>query len=182
MIELVLEKPWLVGVFGGALTLAAFQWWLSTARREAIQTTGVIFIVTVALVTMGVLVETEQESLRAMLYQTADDLKNNRKSEVLSAIYDRPSEEVVEAKKFINEEIYRFEEASIKKLHAIELSGPQFERRALVKMNVFIQGQFGGMTAKIPRYVELTLYRVEDRWFVYHFTHDQPLAGFQENN
>ena len=179
MLELVLERPLWVGVVGTILTIVAVQWWISSGRREAIQIAIAALVVSLMLVAIGVLVETEQESLRGMLYRTADDLQNNRKPEVASAIYSTPSEQVIAAKQYLNEGSYVFEIASIKKVHSIEFSGPQSTRRALVKMNVFVEGNFNGYAAKIPQYVEVTLYRVKDHWFVFDFTHDDPFAGFK---
>jgi len=179
MLELILESPWWVGIVGGILTVAAGQWWIGSGRREAIQVAIGTLLVTLILVAIGVLVETEQESLRAMLYQTADDLQNNRASEVAAAIYGTPSSQVIVARDYLDEGLYKFEVASIKKLHALEIAGPQSARRALAKMNVFVEGRFNGHRLKIPQYVEVTLYRVDDRWLVYDFTHDQPFAGFK---
>lgn len=179
MLEFVLEKPLWVGILGGILTVVAVQWWISSGRREAIQIAIGTLLLTLVLVGAGCLIETEQESLRTMLYQTADDLQNNRKLEVVNAIYSHPTEQVIAAKKYVEEGTYTFDAASIKKLHSIEFSGPQSARRAIVKMNVFVEGRFDGYAAKVPRYVQVTLYRVGDRWLVYDFTHDQPLSGFK---
>ncbi len=179
MLELIFEKPWWVGIMGAILTVVAAQWWINSGRREAIQIAIGTLLLTFILIAVGVWVETEQETLRAMLYQTADDLQNNRKDKVASAIYSDPSEQVVAAKKYLNDGVYAFDVATIKKLHSIDISGPKSARRALVKMNVFVEGRFSGYTAKVPQYVEVTLYRDGDRWLVYDFTHDQPFAGFK---
>jgi hypothetical protein len=179
MIEFVLEKPLWVGILGAILTVVAIQWWIRSGRREAMLLAIGILMLTFAFVSAGNLIETEQESLRTMLYQTADDLKNNRKSEVTTAIYTNPTEQVVAAKRYIEEGTYTFEAASIKKIHSIEFSGPKSARRAIAKMNVFVEGRFDGYGAKVPRYVEVTLYRVGDQWLVYDFTHDEPLSGFK---
>lgn len=179
MLELVLEKPVWVGILGGILTVVAAYWWISSGRREAIQIAVGTLLLTLILVSVGCFIETEQESLREMLYRAADDLQNNRKSDVANAIYSNPTERVVTAKRYLDEGTYTFEAASIKKLHSIEFSGPESARRALVKMNVFVEGRFDGYVAKVPQYVEVTLYRVDNRWLVYDFTHDQPFAGFK---
>jgi hypothetical protein len=157
----------------------AAQWWISSSRREAIQIAAGALVLTVLLVAISLRVETEQESLRAMLYETADHLQNNRKSQVAAAIYSTPSAPVVSARDYLNEGLYTFETASIKKIHSIDLSGPKSSRRALVKMNVFVEGTFNGYTVKVPQYVEVTLYRVNHQWLVYDFTHDQPFTGFK---
>ncbi len=179
MSEFVLEKPLWVGIFGAILTVLAVQWWINSGRSEAIRTAIGTLLLTLVLVGTGCLIETEQESLRTMLYQTANDLQNNRKSDVLNAIYSNPTEQVIAAKKYVDEGTYTFDAASIKKIHSIEVSGPKSARRAIVKMNVYVEGRFDGYAAKVPRYVEVTLYRVGDRWLVYDFTHNQPLAGFK---
>jgi hypothetical protein len=179
MVEFVLESSWWVGAVGAILTVAAIQWWISSGRREALQIAIGTLLVTLVLVGVGYLIETEQESLRSMVYQTADHLQNNRNSEVVKAIYNHPTEQVLAAKRYIDEGKHTFDAASIKKLHSIDFSGPSSARRAIVKMNVYVEGRFDGYLVKVPRYVEVTLYRVGDRWLVYDFTHDQPLSGFK---
>jgi len=179
MLDMVLEKPWIVGILGGVATVAAAIWWLNSGRREAIVVSILALCLTLGLVGIGVWIETEQEALRSMVYQTANDLQNNRKTEILAAIYESPSDAVTEAKALLNERVYSFEVASIKKIHSIEFSGPASARRAIVKMNVFVEGTFGSHKIKVPQFVEVTLYRVNDRWLVYDFIRDQPFAGFQ---
>ena len=160
--------------------MAAAVWWLNSGRREAILVAIGTLVLTLGLVALGVWVETEQESLRAMLYQTADDLQKNRKSQVIAAIYELPTDAVIEAKGLLNQKSYTFEYAAIKKIHSLEISGPPLARRAIVKMNVFVEGTLGGYKAKAPQYVEVTLYRVNDRWLVYDFIRENPMVGIQE--
>ncbi len=179
MVEFVLENPLGVGIVGGILTAVAIQWWFSTGSREAIPIAIAITLFSLVLVGVGFLIETEQELLRKMLFQTANDLQYNRKAELVNAMYRHPSERVIAAKRYIEEGAYTFDAASIKKLHSIEFSGPESARRAIVKMNVYVEGRFEGYLAKVPQYVEVTLYRVGDHWLVYDFTHDQPLSGFK---
>lgn len=180
MLETVLENPSLVGILGGLITTAGAIWWLNSGRREGILIAISALVLTLGLVALGIRVETEQESLRAMLYQTADDLQNNRKSEIMATIYDLPSDAVIEAKGLLNQKSTTFSHAAIKKIHSLEISGPPSARRATVKMNVFVEATFGGYQAKAPQYVEVTLYRVNDHWLVYDFLRDNPMVGIQE--
>ncbi len=180
ILETVFENPWLVGIVGGLITIAAAVWWLNSGRREGILVAIGVLVLTLGLVALGIRVETEQESLRVMLYQTADDLQNNRKNQIMTTIYELPTDAVIEAKGLLNQKSSTFEYAAIKKIHSIEFSGPPSARRAIVKMNVFVEGTFGGYQAKAPQYVEVTLYRVNDRWLVYDFLRDNPMVGIQE--
>lgn len=181
MLEIVLESPWVVGAIGALLTVVAAYLGLRSGRPGGLWAAAAALVLTLLLVAIGVWVETEQESLRAMIHRTASDLQNNRRAEVIAAIYDNPTDEVLEARRLLEQKIYRFDFAAVKKIHEIKISGLKSERRAQVKMNVFVEGQFGSYKLKVPRFVELTLYRVGDRWLVYDFKHDQPFAGFQGN-
>jgi hypothetical protein len=179
MLDLILEQPIVVVALGGLVSIALLFGWLQTGQKGPLFTALGVALITAVLATIGFRIETENESLRAMLYKTADDLENNRISEVTAVIYAKPSDDVIQARSMLETKKYVFTAARIKKIHEIDFSGPASERRAVVRMNVFVEGTFFGYTASVPRFVEITLYRVDGRWQVHHFIHDDPFEGFK---
>jgi hypothetical protein len=179
MIPFILENPIGVAVIGGAAVLFALVAWLQTGQSKVLYVVLATIAVTAILVTVGVKIETEPESLRKMLYETANDLENNRFPDVIRAMCESPSEAVRNAKTLLETNKYVFSGARVKRIHTIDFSGPAAERRAMVKMNVFVEGRLGGFQGGIPRYVELTLNRVGQKWKVSDFSHADAFEGFK---
>ena len=78
MIETILEQPWWVGILGAIVTIGIGVAWLQSGRREIGWGAVGALILTIILVAVGLVVETERESLRRMIYATAEDLENAR--------------------------------------------------------------------------------------------------------
>ncbi len=179
MIPFILENPIGVAVVGAGAALLALVVWMQTGQSKVLYLLLAAIVVTVILVMIGMKVETEPESIRKMLYQTASDLENNRFPAVIGAIYESPSQAVLNAKSLLETNKYIFSAARVKRIHTIEFSGPATKRRAAVKMNVFVEGRLGAFQGGIPRYVELTLDRVGQNWKVSDFSHADAFEGFK---
>lgn len=177
--ETILEQPWGVAIVGGLMSLVLLIGWIKTGQNEAMYAGLGLAVLTAVLFAVGWSIETENESLRKMLFATADDLENNRYEAVLATIYDRPGDEVITARSMLESKKYLFTAARIKKIHSIVFEGPQETRRAVVRMNVFVEGTFHSYQVAVPRYVELTLYRVGKEWKVFDFTHQDAFEGFK---
>ncbi len=161
--------------FGAILLIG----WIRSGQTEALYAALAIGVATAILFGVGWSIETENEGLRRMLFKTADDLENNRYEAVLATFYDRPEEAVIAARSMLESKKYLFTAARIKKIHSIEFAGPNEARRAVVRMNVFVEGTFHSYQAAVPRYVELSLFRVGKEWKVVNFTHQDAFEGFK---
>lgn len=180
MIETILESPWVVLAVGLVCSFAFFQVWLQMARTEGLWLSGGTLILSIALVVLGVYTETEKEVTIREVTQMASDLEKNFQDKISAAIYSKPTQEVIAA-----HELYKrsdFRQATITRIHSIEITGPTSARKAEIKMNVFIEASLGGMQVRAPRYVELTLYFVDKHWRVYDFKHADAFQGLKETN
>ncbi len=179
MIEFIFENPIGVALVGAGLALLAFITWVQTGESKILYLFLAILVISIALVGVSWRVVTEREELTAMIYQTASDLENNRFSAVIEAMYERPSEAVLNAKSLLKTEKYVFSAARVKKIHKMSFSGPVDRRQGLVTMNVFVEGRLGSFQGGIPRYVELTLVRINGEWKVTDFSHADAFEGFK---
>jgi hypothetical protein len=179
MVEFILENPIGVAIVGVGLALLAFITWVQTGEAKILYLFLATLLVTIALVAVSWRVVTEREELTAMIDQTAKNLENNQFPAVIDVIYERPSEAVLNAKSLLKTEKYIFTAARVKKIHKMNFSGPADRRQGFVTMNVFVEGRLGGFHGGTPRYVELTLVRVNGEWKVTDFSHADAFEGFK---
>jgi hypothetical protein len=175
----ILEQPLTLVCLGVLAVVACLIAWYQSGRVEAAYAALLLLPATAGLVALSYLVETEQESLRQMLFQSAHLLENNRLEEAESGIYDRPSEAVLAARDLLRAKTCRFEAVRIKKIHAMEVSGPALGRRAKVSMNAFVEAQLQGQQVRLPIYIEAILYRVDEQWKLYDLSYDRPTRGWR---
>jgi hypothetical protein len=175
----IFEQPLTLVGLGVLGVVACVIAWYQSGRAEAAYAALLLLPVTAGLVAWSYLVETEHESLRHMLFQSARLLENNQLEEAESGIYDRPSEAVLAARDLLRAKACRFEAVRIKKIHTMELSGPDLGRRAEVSMNAFIEANLQGQQIKLPIYIEAVLYRVDGQWKLFDLSYDRPNRGWR---
>lgn len=177
MFDSILEHSTFVGIIGAVIALALFWIWFQTGLKAVVYSALAAVAITVALVLLSVSIETPREQMIAWLDSTAAELQANNFSALQAKIHPGTASELRSLES--EAEHYKFSIAQIKRIHDIEFSGKEPDRRAVVKMNVFVEVTTNGGTFKIPRYVELTLYQVDGKWLVYQARHEEPTYGFK---
>lgn len=179
--QFLLENSWMVGGLGFAISLATAYGWIQTGRKEALFAAAGILVLTIILIVVSMQVETDGEAIRKMIYQTADDVENNRRDAVLKRIHPSAVEILERARAEIQN--YEFNRADVTQIHEITVNSKAQPAQATVKMNIIAGGSFSGFTSNgVPRYVEFTLYKSGKEWMVFDYSHSEPLAGFREKH
>jgi hypothetical protein len=180
MFDTILEHSTFVGITGAIVVLALLWIWFQTGYRALIYAVVGVLAATIALVVLGLTIQTPREQLVAWLDSTAAELQANDFNALQARIHPGAAPELraLEA----SAQGFKFHTAAIKRIHDIEITGKEPSRKAVVKMNVFVELSTSGNQHKIPRYVELTLYQVDGKWMVYQARHEEPTYGFKKHD
>ena len=177
MIDLILESPFIVAVIGSVIVLALLWLWLQTGRIALLWTAIATLAIFAGLYILGNTIETDRENLTKMLDATTAELRNNEFEKLKNRIH--PAADVPVRNLVQYAEGFHFDYAAIKKVHEMSFSGQKPDEKAVVKMNVVVEVTGHGIHQTIPRYVELTLYRVEDQWLIFDVRHEEPTYAFR---
>jgi len=178
MISLVLESPWVVFGIGIAFSLVCIQAALQLGKKELFWIAGALAILSCILCYVGHVVVTEREAVTAMLTKTAAAIETNNYSTVLDAVFPTPATAVLNAQAILPS--VKFKSFTITKIFDIRFSGPESARRSKVALNIYLAAEFRSMELELPQYLEITLYRVNDKWLVYDYINANPMQGFKE--
>ncbi|MFO0012521.1 MAG: hypothetical protein ACK553_07255 [Planctomycetota bacterium] len=172
MLEVLLESPVTIGVVGAIVTIAALFTWLHTRVKGLLPLGIATAIATIILVTIGILFDTDKEILRRFVYETARELESNQYQKVLEKIHPQASVEMQEVRLRLPD--IRFESARIKAIHAIDVKRHRSGLSATMKMNVFVEVEYGDRRGRAPRAAELTLEQVDGKWMIVDFQQFEP--------
>ncbi len=180
MFDTILERPILVGIIGIVVSLALLWLWLQTTIKPILYAAFASIILTLVLCGLGVSIETPREQLTQWLNETAAELGRNEFDKIQAKIHPGATPELrsLEGRALG----IRFNSAVIKKIHDIVITERKPTSKAIVKMNVFVELEFGGGQYKIPRYVELTMYQADGKWLVSDAMHQEPTYGFKKHD
>ncbi len=180
MIEMILERPSIVAIAGLVVVLATLWTWLQSGNKLVIWVALALFLLFAGLTLTGYFVQTDKEQLVTWLDQTAQELESNQFDVVRKKFHPGGDSAVAMLESWENRLVFSY--ARIKRIHSIEFDGPSANLHAKVKMNVLVDVQFQGNEQKIPRYVELSLYRVNGQWLVAGLRHEEPTYGFKKHD
>ena len=176
--DILFESPLLVGGIGIAVLAATIFGFVQTGSKAALYAAIGILLLTVLLVFISLRVETEKEQLTSFIHQTASELENNNHAAILSRIHPNANTTVGRAAAEMPR--YEFTVADVTRIHELEIRSSAQPPTAIVKMNVVVEGTFDGFSGRVPRYVEISLEKVGDRWLVTDYQHDEPTKGFRD--
>ena len=170
--QTILESPIYVGVIGGIAAVVCLWVAIQTGYRLLYWAGLAAAAITAVLVTVSVQTVTPREEVIAYLHDAADDLEANRLDELRARIHPAAAEEVHSLQAWADR--LHFTLANIRSIHEVTVTGEGDEQRAVAKFNVFVECEAGGAKYRMPRYVELTMYKVDGRWLVHTVLHRDP--------
>jgi len=172
------ENPIYLGICGLLVVVIAIIAWMNTANKYALWAAAGAFAITAFLLLIEHNVVTYREEIIARLNEVADHLQNNRTDDAIAAIHPAADSAIRTARAELPN--YKFSEARITTIHSIDIDAQTKRPRAVAEFNVIVALDFQGQSyKKIPRYIKVTLYRENDKWYVFDYAHSEPTAGIR---
>ncbi len=167
MVTVLLEQPWIVGVVGTILTVVTLYGWTQTGNAIAFKTGIGLAAVSVLLMILNLWVVTDAEQVRTWLVDVAAELERNQADKVLKRLSPNHSDRVANAAERMKS--VTFTVARITRIHSVKVDYQGNSPIARVRMNVFVEAESSGMSAKIPRWVGLTMEKSGKEWLIVDF-------------
>ncbi len=180
MSEILFENPYLVGGIGLIVSIIAWIGWTQSGQPLARNAAILLTLVAILLVCLNVYVKTDREVIGEMLTACAADLQNNRFAEVEKRVHPHATSTVQDVLILLPR--LQFREARISRIHAIEVHPSKAAKTAEVRMNVFVDADFGTFSGKSPRWVKLDLEEQNGSWLVKNLEHRDAQHEFVGGN
>jgi hypothetical protein len=169
MNSLLFENPILVGVIGTIVFCMTVFGWLQTGNPWAGRAAAALVVIIAILIWLNIWIETDRESVRAMLMEAALEVEQNQIEKLKDRVHPEATERVHQSISQLPR--FKFDQAKITKIHAIELSEAGDRKVAFVRMNVIAEaesktGSAGGMHGKLAAWLQLELEQWEGKWRV----------------
>lgn len=177
--NLFFESPIYLGACGLLVIVIAIVAWLNTANPYALWTASWAFIITAILLIIEQNVVTYREEIVTRLHEVADHLQANQFDEVIAVIHPAATATLQLAKAELPN--YQFSEARVTAIHSIDIGSQEKRPRAVAEFNVFVAVTVGGQSFQVPRFIRVTMYRENNQWFVYDYSHHEPTAGLRRS-
>ena len=178
--SVLFEQPWLIGAIGAILTAMTFYGWVQTGNSIALKT-GIGFIgLTILLVLINVFCVTDSETIRVWLTDAASELQSNQFEKIRKRISPDHSERVANANERMH--LVKFFVAKVTKIHSIEVVYKRAKATAFIRMNAFVEAKSQGISAKVPRWVGLTLEKKGEEWLITDFEDREAQHEFMNLN
>ena len=165
-------------VVGSFLTAIAAFAWLKTGIKPILYAAGVFLLITLGLVVLERIVETDREQIARTLDLMARDVMRDDLDAVLDWIH--PSAE--QTRKIAAQEFPRYEFHHVDIKNNLELdtksSTPPKEVVATFNVVVIVSDETGN-EVRAPRFVTLTLIQDEDVWKVADYKHEGAMVGLR---
>jgi hypothetical protein len=172
MLEMLLESQVTIGAIGTIGAIATFYAWIHTGIKQLFPTSIVLAVATVALVTLSLMVDTDQEILRRYIYETAEELESNKYQNVISKIHPQATGVLQDARMRLPQ--IQFTAARIKSIHTIQVTRHPTGAHATITMNAYIEASYNGRRGRAPRWIQLTLERDNGQWMMVDFQEREP--------
>lgn len=180
MHAILFEQPWIIGAIGTVITIVTLYGWTQTGNSIALKTAVVFAVATLLLIIANLFVVTDAEQIRTWLSNTAAELQSNDFDKVLKKLSPDCSERVTNVAERLKN--VKFSVAKVTKIHSIEVETFRGEVTAQVRMNAFVTGESNGMSAKVPRWVALTLEKKNNDWLITDFEDKDPQYEFLKSS
>ena len=169
----LVEEPVYIGILGFVTLGFLIFAWTQTGYRWMLHAAAGVIALTVGLLVLERLVETEPEQIERTLHQIARDVQTNDLALVLSHVYSGAPETMAMARGEFPR--YELSDVDIKRNVEIQLVEGDSPPRAEVSFNVAlnVKERKGGMDyGRIPRFVRVTLRKEEGQWKVARYAHE----------
>ncbi|MCY2983598.1 MAG: hypothetical protein NTY15_08165 [Planctomycetota bacterium] len=174
------EQPWIVGAFGTVITIVTLYGWVQTGKPVALKTGIAFALATLILLIANLFIVTDAEQVRTWLASTASELQNNDIDNVLKKLSPDCSDRVTNVAERMKS--VKFSIAKVTKIHSIEVQSDKEGVTAQIRMNAFVAGESNGISAKIPRWVALTLEKKNHGWLITDFEDKEPQHEFMNSS
>jgi hypothetical protein len=178
--EWILENPFPAMVVGGITCVILGGGWLQTGRRPLLLLMIGAILLTVGAVLLEGLVVTDREEVESTLFEIASLVEQNEIEAAMQYAYSGSPQVRQEATSELSH--YHFVSVDIKPNLEIQVFPNEDPPRATADFNVVVVlGTRDGLISerRIPRYVEVTMYReVDGQWRVSDYAHDDPRRGW----
>ena len=174
------EQPWIVGAIGTVITIATLYGWTQTGNSIALKTGIGLALATLLLLIANLFIVTDAEQVRTWLASTASELQNNDIDRVLKKLSPDCSDRVTNVADRMKN--VKFTIAKVTKIHSIEVQSDKEGVTAQIRMNAFVAGESNGISAKVPRWVALTLEKKNREWLITDFEDKDPQHEFMNSS
>jgi hypothetical protein len=169
MNSLLFENPILVGLIGIIVFSMTVFGWIQTGNPWAGRAAAILAVITAFLIWLNVWIETDRESVRAMLMEAASEVEQNQIEKLKGRVHPEATERVHQSMSQLP--LFKFDQAKIAKIHAIELSKAGARKVAFVRMNVVAEaesklGSAEGMRGNLAAWLQLELEQMDGKWRV----------------
>ena len=173
----VFEQPHYIAILGVA-TLAVLGFgWMQTGYRALLYGTIGVAVLTVLLLVVERLVQTENEEIEAALEQMAADVQRNDLPDVLRHISAMAPATRAQARAEFPR--YNFSRVKVKRNLTVTIDEQQEPRTAVVSFNVVVTGYDRSFRSSfhVPRFVTVTLVREDGEWRFLDTPTSRPITG-----
>ena len=168
----VLEEPIYIIILGVVLMLFLGYALMQTGYRALFHALLAVAALTVGLLILEQVVQTDKEQVEAALEEMARDVEANDHEAIFAHIYSGAPELLKRAKREVLQ--YTFEDVDIKNNVEIQFVEGERPRKALVSFNVVVDVDYMGMHhRRAPSFIEVTLIMEDGKWRVAEFSHDE---------
>ena len=174
------EQPWIVGAIGTVITIVTLYRWTQTGNSIALKTGIGLALATLLLLIANLFIVTDAEQVRTWLASTASELQNNDIDRVLKKLSPDCSDRVTNVADRMKN--VKFTIAKVTKIHSIEVQSDKEGVTAQIRMNAFVAGESNGISAKVPRWVALTLEKKNREWLITDFEDKDPQHEFMNSS
>jgi hypothetical protein len=178
MPTLLFEQPWVIGLIGAILSIVGLFGWLQTGNAIAWKSSIGFAVATLILLLLNLWVVTDREVVRSFLIDAAGELQRNEYDKVLARLHPSASDSIANHAQILP--TIKFSVARITKFHSIEILMNRTEPKATVRMNVFLEAETRHTAGKVPRWVSMSLEKVQGRWLITDLEHRAPQHEFMK--
>ncbi len=179
MLQFVFESPWLVGICGLLLTLAAGFLWVQTGTRSSLLVAIAIAMLTGGAIIASLWIETDREQIVRTINQVANAVRANDLPSVLRLVHPSATAGVVRAEQELPQ--YKFSEARMTKLHSLVVDRRARPATAVAEFNVIVALEANGQKLRVPRFVKAYFSHDGQRWLVRDYEHFDAQRGFTKD-
>jgi hypothetical protein len=175
----IVEEPLYIAILG-VVTLAFLGFaWMQTGYRALLNAAIGAAALTVGLLLLEYLVDTEPERIEATLHRIARDVERNDHEMIYSHVYSGAPETLAWAKQEFPR--YRFERATIKRNLEIvlDMNANPPAAHASFNVRVDVTDVATGHLWYGAAFVEVTMRKEGDRWTVEECSYDEPTASMR---
>lgn len=174
----LLERPFLVGLLGCITIVVLGYSWLQSGRRPLAWAAVAVLLLTILAVTLGLVVETDYESVERTLHAAALAVQQDDLAAVQSFVHPQAAE--IRARVAAEFPRYEFDDVSVKSNLKVRFNTPQRPTEATATFNVVVvASEREGLLKNVhaPRFCTLKFRKDGTAWKVVDYEHSDPRDG-----